>query len=132
VLTKKAGKVDPLALTVWGALAAPLPLFACSYVMEGPEAIGAALRSFTWADAGIIAFLAYPASLLGGAIFAWLLGRHPASTVAPFTLLVPIFGIASGALVLGESISWVEVAGAVLVLVGLVITVLRGRAPVPA
>jgi len=132
VLTKKAGKVDPLALTVWGALAAPLPLFACSYFMEGPEAIGAALRSFTWADAGIIAFLAYPASLLGGAIFAWLLGRHPASTVAPFTLLVPIFGIASGALVLGESISWIEVLGAVLVLVGLVITVVRARAPVPA
>lgn len=124
VLTKKAGRVDPTAFTVWGALAAPLPLFALSLGVEGPEAIGAAITGFSWADAGLIAFLAYPATLLGGAIWAWLLGRHPASTVAPFTLLVPIVGILSGALILHERITLVEIGGGVLILLGLLVPAL--------
>lgn len=131
VLTKKAGRVNALAFTVWGALAAPVPLLALSLLVEGPEVVLDALAGFSWADAGLIAFLAYPATLLGGAIWAWLLARHPATVVAPFTLLVPITGLLSGYLVLGETITLMEVGGAVLVIAGLVVTVLRGRPAEP-
>ena len=127
VLTKKAGKVDALAFTVWGALAAPVPLLALSLLVEGPPAVLAALAGFDWSDAALIAFLAYPATLLGGAIWSWLLGRHPATVVAPFTLLVPISGLLSGHLVLGETISPVEIAGGLLVIAGLVVTLWRAR-----
>ena len=132
VLTKKAGRVDALAFTVWGALAAPVPLIGLSLLIEGPQTVLAALAGFGWQEAGLIAFLAYPATLLGGAIWSWLLGRHPATTVAPFTLLVPITGLLSGYLVLGETITLVEVAGGVLVIAGLVVTVLRTRPPAAA
>lgn len=132
VLTKKAGRVNALAFTVWGALAAPLPLIGLSLLIEGPEAVLGALGGFGWEEAGLIAFLAYPATLLGGAIWSWLLGRHPASVVAPFTLLVPITGLLSGYLVLGETITPIEIGGAVLVIAGLVVTVLRGRPAEPA
>lgn len=132
VLTKKAGKVNALAFTVWGALAAPVPLFMLSFLTEGRPAIAEALRHFSWSDAGLIAFLAYPSTLLGGAIWSWLLGKHPASVVAPFTLLVPITGLASGYLVLGETITRIEVAGAVLVIAGLVVTLMRAKKSEPA
>lgn len=132
VLTKKAGRVNALAFTVWGSLAAPLPLIGLSLLVEGPEALRDALAGFSWSDAGLIAFLAYPATLLGGGIWSWLLGRHPASVVAPFTLLVPISGLLSGYLVLGETITPIEIGGAVLVIAGLVVTVLRGRPAEPA
>lgn len=128
VLTKKAGRINAVAFTVWGALVAPIPLLSLSLLVEGPDVVIEALQGFSWSDAGLIAFLAYPATLLGGAIWSWLLGRHPASVVAPFTLLVPITGLLSGYLVLGEIITSIEVAGAVLVIAGLVITVLK-RAP---
>jgi O-acetylserine/cysteine efflux transporter len=127
VLTKKAGRVNALAFTIWGALAAPVPLIGLSLLVEGPRAVLDALANFGWADAGLIAFLAYPATLLGGAIWSWLLGRHPATVVAPFTLLVPITGLLSGYLVLGETITLMEIGGAVLVIAGLLVTVLRGR-----
>ncbi|WP_137150573.1 EamA family transporter [Devosia sp. FKR38] len=127
VLIKKAGRVDPVSLTVWGALVVPLPLLALSLLVEGPTAVMSALAGFSWADAGLIAFLAYPATLLGMAIWSWLMARHPASVVAPFTLLVPITGIASGYLVLGETITPIEIAGALLVIAGLVVTLLRSR-----
>lgn len=132
VLTRKAGRVNALAFTVWGSLAAPLPLIGLSLLVEGPTMVLAALAGFGWQEAGLIAFLAYPATLLGGAIWSWLLGRHPASTVAPFTLLVPITGLLSGYLVLGETVTPIEIGGAVLVIAGLVVTVWRGRPVEPA
>lgn len=132
VLTKKAGRVNALAFTVWGSLAAPLPLIGLSLLVEGPQVVLEALQGFGWQEAGLIAFLAYPATLLGGGIWSWLLGRHPASTVAPFTLLVPITGLLSGYLVLGETITPIEIGGAVLVISGLVVTVWRGRPVEPA
>lgn len=132
VLTRMAGRVNALAFTVWGALAAPLPLIGLSLLVEGPETVLDALAGFGWAEAGLIAFLAYPATLLGGAIWSWLLGRHPTSVVAPFTLLVPITGLLSGYLVLGETITPIEICGAVLVIAGLVVTLLRLRPAEPA
>ena len=132
VLTRKAGQVNALAFTVWGSLAAPLPLIGLSLLVEGPEVVMDALAGFGWREAGLIALLAYPATLLGGGIWSWLLGRHPASTVAPFTLLVPITGLLSGYLVLGETITPIEIGGAALVIAGLVVTVWRGRPVEPA
>ena len=132
VLTKKAGKVNAIAFTVWGSLAAPLPLLALSFVTEGGDTIVAALAGFSWSDAALIAFLAYPATLLGGGIWSWLLGRHPASVVAPFTLLVPITGLLSGYLVLGETITLIEILGGLLVIAGLVVTLQKSKTVGPA
>ena len=127
VLTKKAGRVNAVSFTVWGALVAPLPLLAMSLLVEGPDRVYLALVGFGWDNAGLIAFLAYPATLLGGGIWAWLLSQHPASVVAPFTLLVPITGLASGFLVLGEVVTPAEMAGAALVISGLLVTLRKPR-----
>ena len=43
VLTRKAGRVNALAFTVWGSLAAPLPLIGLSLLVEGPDVVLAAL-----------------------------------------------------------------------------------------
>jgi len=59
-----------------------------------------------------------------------LLSRLPASTVTPFALLVPITGLLSGWLVLGEVITPVEIAGGVLVIAGLAVTLVRWRSKV--
>lgn len=128
VVTRKAGRVNAVSFTVWGSLVAPVPLLLLSILTEGWPAITEAITSFGWSDAMLIGFLAYPATLLGGGIWAWLLGRHPASVVAPFTLLVPITGLASGYLVLGETITGMEVVGALLVITGLVITLIKKKA----
>jgi drug/metabolite transporter (DMT)-like permease len=49
----------------------------------------------------------------------WLMSRYPASTVAPFTLLVPVVGILTAWLVRGEHPTWGELLGSLVVLVGL-------------
>jgi O-acetylserine/cysteine efflux transporter len=122
IVTKRAGKVDMLGFVVWGALVPPLPMLALSLIFEGPQAI-VGLGSLSAAAIGSALFIAYGSTLIGYGIWATLLGRYPASLVAPFSLLVPVIGFAAAALLLGEIISTLEVAGSVLIFVGLVLNV---------
>lgn len=125
--SKKAGKVDMLGLVVWSSLVPPLPLLAGSLLLDGPDAIVTALTHFSWRGAGAVAFMAYGATLFGFTMWAKLLSLYPASQVAPFALCIPVAGILSAALLLGETISGIEIVGSVLVFVGLVTTVLGPR-----
>jgi len=127
VLTKVAGKVDPVAFIVWGSLWSIPPLFALSYFIEGPQVLVEFVLAPSFYQLGLLGFLSYVATLFGMAAWTWLLTRHPASVVAPFTLLVPITGLASGWLILGETVSALEMAGGALVILGLGVSVYRGK-----
>jgi O-acetylserine/cysteine efflux transporter len=127
LIVKKAGRVDMLAFTVWGSLTAPIPLLILSLLLEGPAAIMGALSHASWASAGVVAYLAYPTTIAGYGIWNWLLSRHRAATVAPFSLLVPVVGMTSSALVFGERLDNLEISGAVLILAGLAFNVFGGR-----
>lgn len=125
--SKKAGRVDMLGFVAWSALVPPIPLLLASLVLDGPGAIPAALEHITWRGIGSIAFMSYIATLFGFGVWAWLLSRYPASQVSPFALFVPVAGIASAALLLGETISGIEVAGSALVFAGLLVNVFGPR-----
>lgn len=71
-----------------------------------------------------VVYLAFVATLLGYSLWSQLLSRYPASQVAPFSLLVPIIGLASASLLLGEQLGPMQIAGAAFVMMGLVINVL--------
>lgn len=125
VCTRQAQPPDGLALMVWASLVAPLPLLALSFVFDGPRAIGDALSGIDVGGLAALAYIVGPSTLFGFACWTGLLRRYPAATVAPFTLLVPVFGIAAAALTLGERPSVAELAGGVVVIAGL----LYGLAP---
>ncbi|GGF42150.1 O-acetylserine/cysteine exporter [Youhaiella tibetensis] len=127
IATKKAGKVDMFAFVVWGSLVPPLPLLALSLLLEGPDAMMAGLTHMSLRTVGSIAFLGYCATLMGYGLWSYLLGRYPASVVAPFSLLVPIVGMASAVAILGEPLSLIEVLGSGLVFAGLLLNVFGPR-----
>jgi len=126
VITKRMGKVDLLSLVVWASLVPPLPFLALSLVMEGPARIEASLAAISTTSVLAIVYLAFIATMLGYTLWGKLLGRYPASQVAPFSLLVPIVGLASAALLLDEGLSSMQFVGAVLVMAGLVVNVFGG------
>lgn len=127
IITKKAGKIDMLSFVVWSSLVPPIPLFLASLLLEGPAALPQAFGDITWLGASSLVFISYGATLFGYGAWSVLLSRYPANVVAPFTLLVPIAGIGSAALLLGERISGIEVLGSVLVLAGLLLNVFGPR-----
>jgi O-acetylserine/cysteine efflux transporter len=131
IVTKRAGKIDMLAFVVWSSLVPPIPLFVLSLLFEGPGAVPAAMQNLTWVGSGSLLFVAYAATLFGYGIWSMLLSRYPAGLVAPLSLLVPIVGIVSASLLLGETISGIEIAGSALVFAGLLINVFGPRLLTP-
>jgi O-acetylserine/cysteine efflux transporter len=116
-----------VGLIVWSALIPPVPLLAASLVLEGSGAIPAALAHITWRGVASIAFMSYLATIFGFTAWASLLSRYPASQVTPFALLIPIVGIIAGALLLGEQVTMLEIAGGALVFAGLLLNVFGPR-----
>jgi len=116
-------EADMFALVVWSSLVPPLPLAALSYLLEGgPAMINAVMTAsaLTW---GCALFMAYIATLFGFASWARLMHRYPTALVSPFALLIPVSGLASGALFLGESLAPMQAVGAAFVFVGLLVNV---------
>src|SRR5437667_10838417 len=66
-----------------------------------------------------LAYVVVVSTFFGYGTWYWLISRYPASTVAPFTLLVPVVGILTAWLVRGEHPTWGELLGSLVVLVGL-------------
>ncbi|MEX3841012.1 EamA family transporter [Paraburkholderia sp. BR10882] len=126
IVTKKVGKVDLVGLVVWASLVPPLPFLVLSYSMEGPQRMAAALSGIGMTSVGAIFYLAFVATLIGYSLWSRLLSKYPASQVAPFSLLVPIVGLASASLLLGEQLTAAEIGGAVLVMGGLAVNVFGG------
>lgn len=123
VLLRGAGKVDMLAMVAWLSLVPPIPLFALSALTEGPAAISHALSTVNWSGAGAIIYISVLSTIVCYAIWGHLLKQYPAATVAPFSLLVPIFGALSARLVLGEQFGTTRIAGMMLILAGLLVVV---------
>ncbi|MFV2175137.1 EamA family transporter [Actinomadura sp. LOL_016] len=131
-MNREGGDVDPFAFMVWMSLVPILPLFALSLVFEGAGALPEAVRDASWGGVGSLMFIAYVSTLFCFGAWGWLMRRYEAGTVAMYSLLVPPFGLASAAALLGERVTGVQLAGAVLVVAGVAAGSVRWRArPVP-
>lgn len=126
IVTKRAGKIDMLAFVVWASLVPPLPMLALSLLVDGPQALGDLVSISPQALFSVL-FIAYGSTLVGYGAWAVLLGRHPASLIAPFSLLVPVVGFAAAFIFLGEQVSALEVAGSLLIFAGLLLNVFGPR-----
>ena len=126
LIMKRMGKVNLLHFMVWVSLVPPLPLFALSFWFETQEPIALLLSTSSQAWLAL-AFVGYISTLVAFAIWGWLLRSHSAATVTPFALLIPIVGMSAGSLLLGETLTQLEIIAGILILLGLTISVLGAR-----
>jgi O-acetylserine/cysteine efflux transporter len=122
ICNRKAQAPDALALLAWSSLVPPLPLAGLSLALEGPTRISSALGSLELSGVLALLYVVIASTAFGFGTWTWLLRRHAASRVAPFTLLVPPVGIVSAWVALGERPNAAELAGAAVVLAGLALT----------
>ncbi|MFI6951070.1 EamA family transporter [Streptomyces sp. NPDC050422] len=134
VLTRRAAPPDSLNFMVWVSTVPVLPLLGLSLLFEGWGRDRDALAALDWSGAGIIVYVAWVVTIFGFGAWGFLLSRYQASSVAPFTLLVPVFGMSSAALLLDESVSPLRWCAAALLVGGVAVTSLAGarRPRVPA
>ncbi|MGY0230799.1 EamA family transporter [Longispora urticae] len=134
VLTRRAAPPDALRFMVWVSAVATLPLLALSLVFEGPARDLAALRAIGWPEAGAVFWGSIVSTLFGFGVWGALMRRYSAATVSSFALLVPFFGLGFAALALDERPHPTDLAGAVLVVGGVLwgARAARPAAPTPA
>lgn len=123
MLMKKAGNVPMLNLMVWVSLVPPIPLLVISVLFEGLDRDLAAITHISLTGAAAVLFVAYVATIFGFAIWGAMISRYGVSTVAPFSLLVPVFGMSSSALFLGEAFGPLRMVAAALIVAGLMMNV---------
>ena len=118
--------VKMLPLFVWASLVPPLPMLGLSMLVESPAPLAtiAALSPAGWAA---VVYVAIASTVVGYSIWGTLLSRHRAALVTPFALLIPVVGMASAALVLGERIAGPEALAGLVVLAGLSLAILGPR-----
>ncbi|MFM7028126.1 MAG: EamA family transporter [Chakrabartia sp.] len=127
MVSRAAGQVNMLGYVVWASLFAIPPLYTLAFLVEGPAAIG---QSLAHAGPGLWAAVIWQAvgnTMFGYGIWGWLLARHPSAQVAPLALLVPVFGMLSSTLVLGEPMQGWKITAALLVMAGLLTSILWPR-----
>lgn len=126
-MSRGLGKVNPLALVVWGSLVVPLPMGAASLALEGPALVWQSLTHVGLPAVLALAFIVYVSTHVGYSLWSWLLARHAASAITPFALFVPVSGMLSSALFLGEALPAWKLQAAGLVLTGLAVTLFGPR-----
>ena len=127
IVARRAGQVNMVAYVVWSSLFAAPALFALAFIVEGPAAIMAGVRNADVATWAAVLWQSVGNSLFGYAAWGWLLARHPAATISPLSLLVPVFGMGASAIFQHAPPSSWQRPAAVLVLSGLAPTTLWPR-----
>lgn len=112
-----------MSLVVWSALIPVLPFMLASGIIDGPQAMAASLVNIDATTVLSLMYLAFVATIVGYGIWGALLGRYETWRVAPLSLLVPVVGMASAALLLGERLNGLQLLGAALIMGGLYINV---------
>ncbi|MGZ5200380.1 MAG: EamA family transporter [Telluria sp.] len=107
-------RFDVIPFMVWSSIVPVLPFVLLSLAFE-PSGAHWNLARLSWKTWLSLAYLAWVAHILAYALWTGLLKRHPANRVAPFSLGVPLVGISTGMLVLGDTIGPWQWAGIALV-----------------
>lgn len=121
VLIKKAKTTQVFAFLVWSSAFAPIPLFLLDYAVNGTQGYTALVTQLDWRAVSSILFQVYPNTLFAYWVWNSLLQQYPVSTVAPLSLLVPIFGMLGSMLIFNEHLSLMKVVAVLLIVSGLVV-----------
>jgi len=116
ILIRGLNNVNPFVLNAWMALISTIPLLFLSYVFEGDQ-WAASFGADMWGWSTLI-YSAFIGSLVGHGGMYYLLRFYPVGTIAPFTLLTPVFAVTGSIIFLGDSLTLALIVGGLLTLAG--------------
>jgi len=123
VCTRVAKPSNSFAFLIWASLVGPIPLTGLSFAFEGSSAMAHAFTALGWPALLSLLYVVVVSTLFGFGAWTWLLARHSTSNVAPFSLLAPVAALVSTWLARGEQPTPAELAGGIVILVGLALAV---------
>ena len=125
-------EIDAVTLNGWIAVLAAPQLLLASWLIEGPQWQN--IPDATWISWAALLFQAVVIAIFTYWIWYNMMRRYPVNLVIPFTLLLPMIGVAAGALLRDEIVTWQMIVGGLATVAGGGLIVLRrpaGAAPAP-
>lgn len=110
-----------LAGVCWLSLIPPLPAFALALLFEGSDRIYESLIHVHLITVLALAYTVVLSTWIGFIVWGKLLATYATGTAAPFALLVPVFGVISSYVFLGETLSPFRLLGSAFIFIGLAI-----------
>lgn len=132
VMIRALGIQSGMTLIAWVAVLATPQLFIVAFIIE--DVSWALIAGAGWVVWATIAYLGVIMTALGYGIWYHLLGRVPVNQVAPYLLLLPVVTVASGMVLLGETLTPLIAVGGLVVIAGVAVIVIERNpfAPGPA
>lgn len=121
IIIKRSATKQIFAFLVWSSAFSPLPLFLLDWLVNGSNGYTALVSHVDYRAVLSILFQVYPNTLFGYWVWNSLLKQYPISTVAPLSMLVPVFGILGSMAIFGEAISSLKTLALLLIISGLVV-----------
>ena len=120
-LEKEGKKLDMVGVVIWTSLVPPIPLFIMSLIKDSPQVVFSTLMNLSPMSIFAILYLAIGATIFGYGAWNVLLGKYEASKISPLSLMVPVTGLITARLILGEVMTPMQWAGGLVIIAGLVI-----------
>ncbi|NBC99532.1 EamA family transporter [Atlantibacter hermannii] len=121
IMIKKTGTKQVFAFLVWSSAFSPIPLFLLDWLVNGPGGYRSLISHMDARALFSILFQVYPNTLFGYWVWNSLIKRYPVSTVAPLSLLVPVFGILGSVMIFGETVPAMKIVALTLIITGLAV-----------
>ena len=115
-------ELQMLNMVIWSGLFPPIPMLILAVFIDTPAAMIHAFSTLSFMSIFSTFYLAYVSTLFGYGVWNSLLSKYPVSKIAPLSLLVPITGLITARVVLGEQLTGLQMLGACCIFVGLAVT----------
>jgi drug/metabolite transporter (DMT)-like permease len=125
VAIKRVHDLEPLELQAWLAWGSVPLLLPLSLLLEDGQ--WASLRTAGVTGWGALLYSAVLASLVAHTSYFALIRRYPVSSVAPVTVLTPLFSVFFAVLLLGDTLDARMILGGLLTLAGVTVILVRER-----
>lgn len=119
--------ISMLSLVIWSAWTPTFAFAISSILFEGTPFISSSLMEIKLHNILALIYLAFVATILGYSGWGFLLSRYDTWRIAPLSLLVPVFGILSAALFLGERLNHHQMVGTMIIGIGLILNIFGNR-----
>ncbi len=126
-IVKMIGPLNIFALNACMALFASVQLLLVSMLLETGQLT--ALQAASMAAWAGLLHMVLMAPVIGHGLWYYLIGKYDVTKVVLFTLLVPVASVLAGVFMMGEVLTFKQVAGGLVTLIGVTIIQLRWQHP---
>lgn len=120
MIIKKYKPDNVIGFISWSSLFVPIPILLFSY-LDNPNNFISSLITIGFQGYMSIIFQAFVTTLFGYSVWTYFINKYGLAVIAPYSLIVPISGIFFAWLIYNEKLTHIEIAGSIIVLVGLVV-----------